>query len=150
MTAERDLLFPRLDPQHFAELQWSRGSVTAERPWGSRSDGITHAQLQWSRGSVTAERRKGGADPEVLKMWLQWSRGSVTAERQIYGSVVQTVVASMEPRFGDRGTAVDSVRPRRHVQSASMEPRFGDRGTIAAARACVGIEGHSFDGAAVR
>ena len=36
--------------------------------------------LQWSRGSVTAERLVGFAMVPAIPL-LQWSRGSVTAER---------------------------------------------------------------------
>ena len=36
-------------------LQWSRGSVTAERIFIDAANAMLY-QLQWSRGSVTAER----------------------------------------------------------------------------------------------
>ena len=41
--------------------------------------------------------------------------------------------ASMEPRFGDRGTTSHGESQRRDAPLASMEPRFGDRGTFAPA-----------------
>ena len=77
---------------------------------------------------MTAERRAWDAEP-----WrkddpkLQWSRGSVTAERKAGLGIV-----------------------RYHRVKASMEPRFGDRGTRSTVRAMRRRPRHGFNGAAVR
>ena len=109
-------------------------------------------QLQWSRGSVTAERR-GPADHGVAALCLasmeprfgdrgthcagnqdrrlsrlQWSRGSVTAERSSVKTLTCEIIGFNGARFGDRGT-LGLLRPVREGDRASMEPRFGDRGT---------------------
>ena len=85
--------------------------------------------LQWSRGSVTAERITLDTLPGAW-LALQRSRGSVTAERDaVDPPLAELAQASMEPRFGDRGTdGIRAVQLARAVP-ASMEPRFGDRGT---------------------
>ena len=147
--------------------------MTAER--GEELDwGRTVTVLQWSRGSVTAERVLEVPEGEL------GSRGASMEPRfgdrgTVPGGLMRDeflTAASMEPRFGDRGTLEDvggewrahllqwsrgsvtaerptSGRGCRASQAASMEPRFGDRGT--AARACrVAASLGCFNGAAVR
>ena len=46
-----------------------------------RSSASSAKPLQWSRGSVTAERRAQHRPLRHERVLLQWSRGSVTAER---------------------------------------------------------------------
>jgi hypothetical protein len=56
---------------------------------------------------------------------LQWSRGSSTAEIRVQtiDNRLPRIVASMEPRFFNRG---NQERERRieQAEAASMEPRF--------------------------
>ena len=74
----------------------------------------------------------------------------MTAERDERSSRVLPgeVEASMEPRFGDRGTPTHGVAVHRAVP-ASMEPRFGDRGTERSKPVTGGVS-RGFNGAAVR
>ena len=56
---------------------------------------------------MTAERKLRDATGRITALELQWSRGSVTAERRAdrLHQLARALDASMEPRFGDRGTA---------------------------------------------
>ena len=136
--------------ERYQWLQWGRGSLTAEtcargsrsarhgpasmgprffdrgneRGSGCWSHGPT---LQWGRGSLTAETLQTEGWRIGYKV-LQWGRGSLTAETRIEAdSDSQSGVASMGPRFFDRGNPCQST-PAVRSSVASMGPRFFDRG----------------------
>ncbi len=147
---DRGKILPLPPAAQLGLLQWGRGSSTAERRFASdRSTSRTHR----FNGAAVHRPRKAwarSANPGSFPK-LQWGRGSSTAERRPHqhgerlpdgfnGAAVhrprkersnrsrhQRPVASMGPRFIDRGKADQSCW-RALPGSASMGPRFIDRG----------------------
>src|ERR1700759_1145949 len=85
--------------------------------------------LQWSHVSMNVETTDS---PMRLRFHttLQWSHVSMNVETPYVGRDRRPVfIASMEPRFDERGNDV-TLRAHRRGDDASMEPRFDERGNV--------------------